>query len=161
MRAVLSTGSNMGDSRARLASVVDEFAAELVAASSIYSTPPWGGVEQQDFLNQILIVDVDQTPQELLERCQSLEQKADRVRDIRWGPRSLDVDVVALYRDTGEPVTVDTETLTVPHPRAHERAFVLVPWREVDEKAELGGVGVDKLLEALDPAERDGVKVAR
>lgn len=150
MRAVLSTGSNMEDSRAHLASVENDFAGELVAASRVYRTAPWGGVEQPDFYNQILIVDVAETPHELLARCQRLEHAAHRVREVRWGPRTLDVDIVALYGDGGEEITVDTPELTVPHPRAHERAFVLVPWHEVDAKARLGGRGVDKLAAKLD-----------
>lgn len=150
MRAVLSTGSNLEDSRAHLASVEEDFAGELVAASRIYRTAPWGGVEQADFLNQILIVDVEETPHALLARCQRLEQRAHRVREVRWGPRTLDVDIVALYGDDGEELTVDTSELTVPHPRAHERAFVLVPWHEVDADARLGGRGVDKLAVTLD-----------
>lgn len=144
MRAVLSTGSNMEDSRAHLASVVDEFAAELVAASSLYATAPWGGVEQDDFLNQVLIVDVEQSPRELLRRCQSLEQRARRVRKKRWGPRTLDVDIVLIDGFSSR----DPE-LTVPHPRAHERAFVLVPWLEIDPDAQLGGRSVAGIVDKL------------
>ncbi|MCT1492491.1 2-amino-4-hydroxy-6-hydroxymethyldihydropteridine diphosphokinase [Corynebacterium sanguinis] len=144
MRAVLSTGSNMEDSRAHLASVVDEFAAELVAASSLYATAPWGGVEQDDFLNQVLIVDVEQSPRELLRRCQSLEQRARRVRKKRWGPRTLDVDIVLIDGFFSR----DPE-LTVPHPRAHERAFVLVPWLEIDPDAHLGDRSVAGIVDML------------
>ncbi|MBA4503791.1 2-amino-4-hydroxy-6-hydroxymethyldihydropteridine diphosphokinase [Corynebacterium sanguinis] len=144
MRAVLSTGSNMEDSRAHLASVVDEFAAELVAASSLYATAPWGGVEQDDFLNQVLIVDVEQSPRELLRRCQSLEQRARRVRKKRWGPRTLDVDIVLIDGFSSR----DPE-LTVPHPRAHERAFVLVPWLEIDPDAHLGHRSVAGIVDKL------------
>ncbi|MGV0447329.1 2-amino-4-hydroxy-6-hydroxymethyldihydropteridine diphosphokinase [Corynebacterium sanguinis] len=144
MRAVLSTGSNMEDSRAHLASVVDEFAAELVAASSLYATAPWGGVEQDDFLNQVLIVDVEQSPIELLRRCQSLEQRARRVRKKRWGPRTLDVDIVLIDGFSSR----DLE-LTVPHPRAHERAFVLVPWLEIDPDAHLGDRSVAGIVDKL------------
>ncbi|MCT1413872.1 MULTISPECIES: 2-amino-4-hydroxy-6-hydroxymethyldihydropteridine diphosphokinase [Corynebacterium] len=144
MRAVLSTGSNMEDSRAHLASVVDEFAAELVAASSLYATAPWGGVEQDDFLNQVLIVDVEQSPRELLRRCQSLEQRARRVRKKRWGPRTLDVDIVLIDGFSSR----DPE-LTVPHPRAHERAFVLVPWLEIDPDAHLGDRSVAGIVDKL------------
>lgn len=150
MRAVLSTGANMEDSRAHLASVESEFAAELVAASPVYRTAPWGGVDQDDFLNQILIVDVAESPHALLARCQRLEQEAHRVREVRWGPRTLDVDIVALYGDDGEELTLDTPDLTVPHPRAHERGFVLVPWLAVDEAARLGGQSVAKLAAQLD-----------
>lgn len=168
MRAVLSTGSNMEDSWAHLATVEAAFAAagELVAVSPLYVTAPWGGVEQPDFYNQILIVDVDDSPELLLRRCQDLERTANRVRDVRWGPRTLDVDIIALY-DTApsastiaadQEITVDTPDLTVPHPRAHERAFVLVPWFGVDEGAVLGGRGVDTLIAALDSAELAGVR---
>lgn len=149
MRAVLSTGSNMEDSRAHLASVSRAFADELVAASKVYRTAPWGGVEQDDFLNQTLIVDVDCTPHELLVRCQAAENAAHRVRDVRWGPRTLDVDIVALFDDAGHELFVDTPDLTVPHPRASERAFVLVPWLELDEQATMGGQSVQSLLRAL------------
>lgn len=159
MRAVLSTGSNMEDSRAHLAAVEKAFAEELVAASSIYATPPWGGVEQDDFLNQILIVEVSESPDELLARCQALENEAHRVRAVRWGPRTLDVDIISLTDDTGHPITLTSPALTVPHPRAHERAFVLVPWLEVEPDAVLGGRGrVDKLLALIDPLEVDAVQ---
>ncbi|AWB84662.1 2-amino-4-hydroxy-6-hydroxymethyldihydropteridine diphosphokinase [Corynebacterium liangguodongii] len=144
MRAVLSTGSNMEDSRAHLRSVVEEFSGELVAASDLYTTAPWGGVEQDDFLNQVLIVDVDESPGELLRRCQGLEQAARRVRAKRWGPRTLDVDIVDI-----EGVECDSGELTVPHPRAHLRAFVLVPWLEVDPGARLGGVSVREIAAGL------------
>lgn len=150
MRAVLSTGSNMEDSLAHLASVEGEFTGELVAASPIYRTAPWGGVEQADFFNQILIVEVDCTPLDLLRRCQAVEKAAHRVRDIRWGPRTLDVDVIALFGDDGEEIFVDHPDLTVPHPRARERAFVLRPWLDVDQGAVLGGEVVDKLAAQLD-----------
>lgn len=146
MRAVLSTGSNMGDPRAHLAAVVEEFSGELVAASSVYSTAPWGGVEQDDFLNQVLIVDVEHTPRELLARCQHLERAARRERKTRWGPRTLDVDIVDI-----DGVTSDDPELTLPHPRAAQRAFVLVPWLEVDPGATLGGKSVADIAKALGP----------
>lgn len=144
MRAVLSAGSNMEDSRAHLASVVAEFGGDLVAASSLYTTAPWGGVDQPDFLNQTLLVDVPQTPPELLARCQELERAAHRVRAVRWGPRTLDVDIVDI-----EGYTSADPELTVPHPRAAERAFVLLPWLEIDPDAELGGVAVRGIVPKL------------
>lgn len=146
----------MGDPRAHLASVRHDFADELIAASSLYSTPPWGGVDQDDFINQVLIVEVDQDPLELLDRCQRLEAAAERVREVRWGPRTLDVDIVALYEgaDSTESgaVRIDVDRLTVPHPRAHERAFVLVPWSEIDPHALLNGERISDVISAL-PAE--------
>lgn len=145
MRAVLSSGSNMGDARAHLQSVADEFAGEILAVSSIYATAPWGKTDQADFLNQSLLVDVDETPRELLARCQDLEQRANRVREERWGPRTLDVDIVWI-----EGYTSDDPELTVPHPRAHLRRFVLEPWFEVDPGAVLNGTRISELLEGLE-----------
>ena len=145
MRAVLSSGSNMGDARAHLQTVADEFAGETLAASSIYATAPWGNTDQPDFLNQSLLVDVDDTPHELLARCQKLEQRANRVRDQRWGPRTLDVDIVWI-----EGYTSDDPELTVPHPRAHLRQFVLEPWLEMDPGAGLNGASVSELLDNLE-----------
>ena len=150
MRAVLSSGSNMGDARAHLRAVVDEFASETVAASSIYATAPWGKTDQPDFLNQSLLVEVDQTPLELLQRCQRLERDADRVREERWGPRTLDVDIVWI-----EGYTSDDPVLTVPHPRAHLRRFVLEPWLEIDPGAVLNGASIRTLLQGL---EEQGVR---
>ncbi len=134
----------MEDSRAHLASVVDEFAGELVAVSSLYATAPWGGVAQNDFLNQVLIVEVDQTPLELLRRCQNLESRARRVRETRWGPRTLDVDIVRIDGHAS-----DDPDLTLPHPRASQRAFVLVPWLEIDPGAELEGESVAGIVDKL------------
>lgn len=135
----------MGDARAHLRTVADEFAGELVAASSIYATAPWGKTDQPDFLNQSLLVDVDNTPRELLARCQDLEQRANRVREERWGPRTLDVDIVWI-----DGYTSNDPDLTVPHPRAHLRQFVLQPWLEMDPDAELNGVRVAALLADVD-----------
>ena len=153
MRAVISAGSNMEDSRAHLASVVRHFADSLVAASSLYATAPWGKTDQPDFLNQSMLIDAPLTPPQLLRECQALEEAANRVRVERWGPRTLDVDIVDIAGYTSN----DPE-LTVPHPRAHLRAFVLAPWLEIDPAATLGGERVADLLARLDPAERDGVR---
>ncbi|AMO89478.1 2-amino-4-hydroxy-6-hydroxymethyldihydropteridine diphosphokinase [Corynebacterium simulans] len=155
MRAVLSIGSNMDDRRALLQTVFDEFAAETVAASPIYSTPPWGVTDQDEFLNAVLIVDVEESPLELLRRGQALEQAAERVRVRHWGPRTLDVDIVQV-----EGVTSSDPELTLPHPYAHERAFVLVPWLAADPDARLGDTPVADLIAALDPAEVEQVKLA-
>ena len=154
MRAVLSIGSNMDDRRALLQTVFDEFATETVAASPIYSTPPWGVTDQDEFLNAVLIVDVEESPVELLRRGQVLEQAAERVRVRHWGPRTLDVDIVQV-----EGVTSSEPELTLPHPYAHERAFVLVPWLAADPDARLGDTPVADLIAALDPAEVEQVKL--
>ena len=153
MRAVISAGSNMEDSRAHLASVRAHFADVLVAASSLYATAPWGKTDQPDFLNQSLLIDAPLSPSQLLTECQALEAAASRVRTERWGPRTLDVDVVDI-----EGYTSDDPVLTVPHPRAHLRAFVLAPWLELDPDATLGGERVADLLAGLDAKEREGVR---
>lgn len=158
MRAVLSIGSNMDDRLALLRTVADDFAGQIVAASPVYATPPWGVTEQADFLNAVLIVDVDESPLELLDRCQRLENAAERVRVRKWGPRTLDVDIVALY-DDNQPLRVRNERLTVPHPYAHERAFVLVPWQAADPAAILEGQQLSDHLAALDPAEVAAVRM--
>ena len=157
-RAVLSAGSNIGDSRAHLASVVAALGDDLRAVSDVYATPPWGGVEQDDFANITLIAEAELTPIQWLEFCWELERAAERVREVRWGPRTLDVDVVAIEVD-GVPVISDDQTLTLPHPRARERAFVLVPWLQIDLEAVLWTPdGVRSVRELI--AEIDGDEVA-
>ncbi len=155
-RAVLSLGSNLGDRVAHLAGALADLAAWTVAVSPVYETAPWGGVDQDDFLNLVVVADdpAADDPRTWLERAWACERRAGRVRAERWGPRTLDVDVVDV--DGGE--RADPE-LVLPHPRAHERAFVLVPWRDVDPDAVLAGRGrVEDLLAALGPAERAGVR---
>lgn len=157
MRAVLSIGSNLDDRRALLQTVVEEFRSETVAASPIFSTPPWGVVDQAEFLNAVLIVDVDTTPLQLLRRGQRLEEAADRVRVRHWGPRTLDVDIVQVIRD-GEELISDDPVLTLPHPYAHERAFVLVPWLAADPDATLRGTPVAELVAGLDAGDVAAVR---
>ena len=152
--AVLSIGGNQGDSLALLRGVAGAAGADgiLRAVSSVYATPPWGGVEQDDFLNAILVVEHPSTPADVLEWGFERERAADRTREVRWGPRTLDVDVITAEVD-GTQVTSDDESLTLPHPRARERAFVLVPWLEIDPDAVLAGAGVRDLIDTLDPAD--------
>lgn len=151
MRAVLSIGSNMDDRRALLQTVFDEFAEETVAVSPVFSTPPWGVEDQDEFLNAVLIVEVNSTPMELLRRGQGLEQDAERVRGPQW--RTLDVDIVQV-----DGITSEDPELTLPHPFARERAFVLVPWLAADPKARLGDTAVADLVAGLDPHEVEQVK---
>ena len=160
-RAVISAGSNVGDSLGHLRSVVEGFADELVAVSAVYATPPWGGVEQDDFLNITLIVDGPLSARQWLDRGTQLEQAADRTREVRWGPRTLDVDVISVT-ESGRVVVDDDPGLTLPHPRAAQRAFVLIPWLEIEPEATLwtphGERPVRDLVDALDAAERDAVR---
>jgi 2-amino-4-hydroxy-6-hydroxymethyldihydropteridine diphosphokinase len=145
---VLSIGSNLGDRLAHLRSVVA--ALRPVAISPVYETAPWGGVEQDDYLNAIVVVDDPGTDAYgWLARARELEQAAGRTREVRWGPRTLDVDVI----DVDGSTNADPE-LTLPHPRAHERAFVLVPWADVAPDAVLPGYG--RLADLA--ADRSGVR---
>jgi 2-amino-4-hydroxy-6-hydroxymethyldihydropteridine diphosphokinase len=154
-RAVLSLGANLGDRAATLAEALDGLAADgLVAVSALYETPPWGPVEQPPYLNAIALVDGPRDAAGWLARAHELEQAAGRTREVRWGARTLDVDVVLVTYDDGTPVISDDPALTLPHPRAHERAFVLVPWSALDPAAVLPGRGpVADLLTALSPEE--------
>ncbi|HVH23974.1 MAG TPA: 2-amino-4-hydroxy-6-hydroxymethyldihydropteridine diphosphokinase, partial [Pseudonocardia sp.] len=147
-RAVLSLGSNLGDRFGHLVTAVRGFADVLVAASPVYETAPWGGVEQPDFLNAVLIVaDPDTDEWGWLRRGQRLEQAAGRIREMRWGPRTLDVDVV-----TVDGVRSEHPELLLPHPGTAERATVLRPWLDVEPGAQLPGRGpVAALLSALGP----------
>jgi 2-amino-4-hydroxy-6-hydroxymethyldihydropteridine diphosphokinase len=127
--AVLSLGSNLGDRRAHLRGAVEVLSP--YAVSPVYETAPWGGVDQDDFLNVVVLCDVDAA--EAWRLAVKAEEQAGRTREVRWGPRTLDVDVVVA--DGSDPA------LVLPHPHAHERAFVLVPWLDVDPDAELPGHG--------------------
>lgn len=157
-RAVLSIGSNIGDSLGHLRSVTTALGPRLVARSAVYRSAPWGGVEQQDFLNAVLVAEDDTYgPWDWLRLGQELEEAADRVRVQRWGPRSLDVDVIVC-----DDVISENSRLILPHPRAHERAFVLIPWLDVEPDAALrvgnDDVPVTELLARLSDEERAGVE---
>jgi 2-amino-4-hydroxy-6-hydroxymethyldihydropteridine diphosphokinase len=154
--AVLSIGSNIGDRLAQLRSATARLGPYLTAASPVFQTPPWGPVRQQPFLNAVLLVtDPEAAPADWLQRAQACEQAAGRTREQRWGPRTLDVDVI-----TVDDLRSDDPVLTLPHPRAAERAFVLVPWWSVDPEAELPGHGsVLRLLQALPPQEVAAVQL--
>lgn len=146
-RAVLSVGSNVGDRLGHLRSVLDGLGGAVVTVSPVYETAPWGGVDQDDYLNAVVVVsDAAEDERGWLARAHALEAAAGRARGVRWGPRTLDVDVV-----TVDDSVSDDPGLTLPHPRAHERAFVLVPWADVEPEAILPGRGrVADLLAGLD-----------
>ncbi|SPM30176.1 2-amino-4-hydroxy-6-hydroxymethyldihydropteridine diphosphokinase [Mycobacterium terramassiliense] len=160
-RVVLSIGSNLGDRLARLQSVVDGLGEAVVAVSPVYETDPWGRVEQAPFLNAALIAeDPAYDGQGWLRRAQEFERAAGRVRGERWGPRTLDVDLIACYGDT--ELVVREPNLTLPHPLAHLRAFVMVPWLAIEPDARLtvaeGPRRVAQLLAELEPADRAAVR---
>jgi len=128
-RAYLSLGSNLGEPLEQLRQAVTSLreADNVVAVSSVYKTAPVGGVEQDDFLNIVVALETSRTPEELLLLCQRLEEDAARVRTIRFGPRTLDVDVLLV-----DGATRSSDELTIPHPRMWDRRFVLVPLAEID-----------------------------
>jgi 2-amino-4-hydroxy-6-hydroxymethyldihydropteridine diphosphokinase len=136
---VLALGSNVGDRVANLQRGVAAMCVNGVvchAVSAIYQTDPVGGPKQEDYLNAVLLADSRLPAREILARCMAAEKAAGRVRTVRWGPRKLDVDIICY----GDEISTDPD-LTLPHPRAHERAFVLVPWLEVAPDACLPGYG--------------------
>ncbi|WP_028937870.1 2-amino-4-hydroxy-6-hydroxymethyldihydropteridine diphosphokinase [Pseudonocardia spinosispora] len=151
-RAVLSLGSNLGDRAAYLRLAVAGLAAQasVVAVSPVYETAPWGGVEQDDFLNAIVIASSPSLDEwGWLRLGQHLETEADRVREVRWGPRTLDVDVVTVDGPDGPVFSSDPE-LVLPHPGTAERNTVLRPWLDIEPDAVLPGTGpVSALLAAL------------
>jgi 2-amino-4-hydroxy-6-hydroxymethyldihydropteridine diphosphokinase len=145
---VLSLGSNMGDRLGSLQLGVDMLVAGGLAhpvVSSVYETAPVGGPAQDDYLNALLLAVTALPARDILSLAFAAEAAAGRVRTVRFGPRTLDVDVVSY----GDETRSDAE-LTLPHPRAHERAFVLAPWLELDATAVVPGRGrVAELLAAI------------
>ena len=152
--AVLSVGSNLGDRLGTLQGCVHAIGAlpdtDVLARSPVYETAPVGGPVQPDYLNAVLIIGTGLGPRALLDATQRIEAGFGRVRAERYGPRTLDIDIIS-YSDQ----TSDDPVLTLPHPRARERAFVLVPWHAIDADATLPEGSVADLLAGLD---RDGVR---
>ncbi|QHJ69694.1 2-amino-4-hydroxy-6-hydroxymethyldihydropteridine diphosphokinase [Planococcus halotolerans] len=130
-KSYLSLGSNMGDRIGMLREAVrllkEHQAIDIMKISSLYETDPVGFTEQDAFLNMVVYLQTDLSAFELLEVCQSIERKLDRKREIRWGPRTIDLDILLYNQDE-----LETDKLVIPHPRMHERAFVLVPLLELD-----------------------------
>lgn len=125
-RAFLSLGSNLGDRQRLLADAVTTLGDQVCAVSALYETDPIGGPAQDSFLNLIVELATDLAPHDLLAVCHRLETGAHRVRRQRWGPRTLDVDIIHI-----DGVTVDDADLQIPHPRMSERRFVLAPLAEL------------------------------
>ena len=155
-RAVISLGANLGNRLETLQGAIDALedtpGVRVKAVSPVYETEPWG-VEpgsQPSYFNAVVLLKTTLPPSSLLERAHAVEEAFHRVRDERWGARTLDVDIVA-YAD----VVSDDPHLTLPHPRAHERAFVLAPWHDLDPEARLPGRGA--VADLLDAVTHDGV----
>ena len=147
MKYVVALGSNLGDRSQILESALEEIGnvSEIIKVSSFYETAPVGGPDQPDYMNAIVMIDSQLSPEDLLLSLQSIENKAGRTREVRWGARTLDLDLIS----AGD-LKVESEFLTLPHPRAHERGFVLQPWLEIDADAEIVGKGrISELLAAI------------
>ena len=150
--ALIALGGNVGDIRETLDRAIDMLCdgadVQLLARSSDYRTPPWGVTDQPPFVNCAIIVTTELTPPALLERAQAVENQfgRDRSREQRWGPRTLDIDLIA-YDD----VTRTAPILTLPHPRALERAFVLLPLAEIAQDLQIPGRGsISDLVQQVD-----------
>ena len=136
----LSLGSNLGERLDHLSKAITALANQpkikVLKVSSVYQTKPVGGPEQDDYLNAVVKIQTELSALELLDVTQSIENNEGRIREVRWGPRTLDIDVLT-YDDL---ISAD-EKLTLPHPRISERAFVLVPFFEIDPQATISGLG--------------------
>jgi len=148
--AVLSAGANLGDRLGTLQGCVQAIAGlpdtDVLAISPVYETTPVGGPPQPDYLNAVLLIQTGLPPRDLLEAIGGIEARFGRVRAERFGPRTLDIDIISYAGQVS-----DDPELTLPHPRAHERAFVLAPWHDIDPGAELPGRGpIEQLLAGLD-----------
>lgn len=154
--AVLSIGSNLGNTFEHLQTAVTKISSHPkitnVRTSSLYKTAPVGGVEQDDFLNAVVEMETELSAPQLLEFAQQLENEAARVREVRWGPRTLDVDILTYGLEISA-----TEALTIPHPRIAERAFVIVPWFELNPDAQIPAVG--SLKDVYERISKDGVQL--
>jgi 2-amino-4-hydroxy-6-hydroxymethyldihydropteridine diphosphokinase len=151
--AFVALGGNIGDARRTLdqavAMLCDGAAVRLLARSSDYRTPPWGVSQQPPFINLCLAVATELSPHRLLARAQDVERSLgrDRAHERRWGPRTVDIDLLAY-----DEVTLDDGDLILPHPRLFERAFVLVPLAEIAADRRIAGIRVGDALARLDPA---------
>ena len=154
-QAVLALGSNLGDRQDILQGGVDAIAGiegvRLTGVSPVYETVPVGGPPQPDYLNAVVLAEVTIPSRELLDQLHDVEAAFDRVRLVRWGPRTLDIDIITVAGERS-----DDPDLTLPHPRAHERAFVLAPWHDVDPDAVLPGWG--PVADLLARADQTGIR---
>ena len=145
MRAYIGVGANLGDREATIRAAVGRLGDEVVAVSALRETEPWGVTDQPPFLNGAVLLETDRPPRALLERLLEVERELGRVRERRYGPRTIDLDLL-LYGDR----VVDEPGLAVPHPRLHERAFALEPLLDLDPDLEIPGRGpVSDLLAGL------------
>ncbi len=148
----LSLGSNMGDRVDFLNKAIDMIKeipdSEFEKVSSFYETPPWGVSDQQDFINACVRLSTNLSPLELLEKLHHIEQNLHRERIIRWGPRTIDIDIL-IFGD----IICEDKNLIIPHPRISQRAFVLVPLFELDQDLIIGSKTVKEMMGDIDASE--------
>ena len=150
MRAVIALGSNLGDRESYIQSALKEMATFLTIerVSTLIETEPVGGPSQGDYLNAVVLGECELEAEELLKKLMEIEKNLGRVREEINGPRTIDLDIISI----GDLV-IQSENLSLPHPRAHLRRFVLEPWLEVDPEAQLVGRGsVKELLRSIKPS---------
>jgi 2-amino-4-hydroxy-6-hydroxymethyldihydropteridine diphosphokinase len=147
---VISLGSNLGNSKETIEQAIAELLESVkeLKRSTIIETKPWGKEDQPNFFNAVITGEYERSPYELLSLIQSIEANHNRTREVKWGPRTLDLDIIAF----GEEIITDSD-LTIPHPFAHEREFVLAPWLEIEPEATLPGRG--KVADLLDSIQQD------
>ncbi len=147
-------GGNIGDVPSQMVQAIDILVSNdeirLEGVSGLYATEPWGLKEQAEFKNACIEISTSLEPEGLLEACLETEARLDRTRDVRWGPRTIDLDILAM-----EDVAIDIDGLTIPHSRLHERAFALVPMADLAPDLKIEGQSVSELLKKQD---RSGVK---
>ncbi len=155
-RATLGLGGNVGDPRRAMEEALKTLDAdpsiEVEAVSRLYRTPPWGPVAQDWFLNCCAVVRTTMEPLHLLEKCKDIEQTLKRQRIVRWGPRTIDIDIL-----TFDDLSLENERLTIPHPCMHDRGFVLIPLSEIAGDVQVRGRTVSDWSQDCD---REGIEVA-
>jgi 2-amino-4-hydroxy-6-hydroxymethyldihydropteridine diphosphokinase len=156
----IGLGSNMGDKKGQLKQarkmIEDITDVEIIQASSLYLTSPWGNLDQEDFINQVIKISTGLPARDLLNRLQEIEIKMGRQRNVRWGPRTIDLDIL-LYGDE----IIDSPELRVPHPHMRERLFVLIPLQEMNPDLVFPDDGInlrEVLVSVLDREENRGIR---
>lgn len=156
-KSYLGLGTNIGDRLNYLNQALNILNShsniKISKKSKLYETKAWGYTEQADFLNMCVEIETDLDPNDLLHVCQDVEKKLNRERKIRWGPRTIDVDIL-LFND----IILQEENLEIPHPRIKERAFVLIPLIDLNDKLKIDNVSINEYLKSLTTEEREEVK---
>ncbi|MBC6002827.1 2-amino-4-hydroxy-6-hydroxymethyldihydropteridine diphosphokinase [Paeniclostridium hominis] len=156
-KSYLGLGTNIGDRLNYLNQALNILNShsniKISKKSKLYETKAWGYTEQADFLNMCVEIETDLNPKDLLHVCQDVEKKLNRERKIRWGPRTIDVDIL-FFND----IILQEENLEIPHPRIKERAFVLIPLIDLNDKLKIDNVSINEYLKSLTTEEREEVK---